>query len=164
MQERIPRLIRLKLELCAVPVLSVWPSDRNGPGVAIHLSIPHIIQNLSIPLVVLNLSIPLAFLSLSIPLVVLNLSILLVVQMANLTTKGKTIVNSLAVRYPIKFGRILSNEPHVTKIEQQEAQIVPAVSEPSSMVVDDDLSSESDVVETPPTKQTYINLEAHDNS
>ena len=58
MQERIPRLIRLKLELPALPVLSVLVSDRNGPGVAIHPSIPHVVPNLSIPLVVPNLSIP----------------------------------------------------------------------------------------------------------
>ena len=110
MQERIPRLIRLKLELPALPVLSVLASDRNGPGVAIHPSIPHVVPNLSIPLVVPNLSIPLVVPNLSIPLAVPNLSsplvvpnpsIPLVVQMANLTTKGKTMLNSLPVRYPI---------------------------------------------------------------
>ena len=101
MQERIPRLIRLKLELPALPVLSVLASDRNGPGVAIHPSIPHVVPNLSIPLVVPNLSIPLAVPNLSSPLVVPNPSIPLVVQMANLTTKGKTMLNSLPVRYPI---------------------------------------------------------------
>ena len=119
MQERIPRLIRLKLELPAFPVLSVLASDRNGPDVAIHPSIPlvipnlsilHVVSNLSIPQVVLNLniplvisylSIPLAVPNLSIPLVVPNPSILLMVQMANLTIKGKTMLNSLPVRYPI---------------------------------------------------------------
>ena len=101
MQETIPRLIRLKLELPALPVLSVLASDRNGPGVAIHPSIPHVVPNLSIPLVVPNLSIPLAVPNLSIPLAVPNPSIPLVVQMANLTTKGKTMPNSLPVRYPI---------------------------------------------------------------
>ena len=91
-QERIPRLIRLKLELPALLVLSVLASDRNGPGVAIHPSIPQVVPYLSIPLVVPNLSIPL---------VIPNASLPLIVQMANLMTKGKTMLNSLPVRYPI---------------------------------------------------------------
>ena len=50
-------------------------SDRNGPGVAIHPSIPLVIPNLSILHVVSNLSIPQVVLNLNIPLVVPNLSI-----------------------------------------------------------------------------------------
>ena len=46
--------------------------------------------------------------------------------------------------------RLLSTEPYVTEIRQQDAQVVPGLSEPSSVLVDDDLSSESDVVETRP--------------
>ena len=76
-------------------------SDKNGSGVGIHPSIPYVITNLSIPLMVPNLSIPLAVLDLSIPFVVPNPSIPLVVQIANLTTKGATMLNSLPVRYPI---------------------------------------------------------------
>ena len=56
--------------------------------------------------------------------------------------------------------RLLSTEPYVTEIEYQDAQVVPGLPEPSSMVVDDDLSSESDVVETRPPKRTHIVLEA----
>ena len=72
----------------------------------IPLRIPLVIPNLSIPLVVPNQSIPLIIPNQSIPLVVLNLSIPLVVQMANPTTKGKTMLGktmliSLPVRYPI---------------------------------------------------------------
>jgi len=70
-----------KLELLALLVLSVLAGDRNGPGVPIHPNILLIIPNLSIPLVVLDPSIP------------------LVVQMANLTTKRKKMLNSLPVKY-----------------------------------------------------------------
>ena len=59
---------------------------------------------------------------------------------------------------------LLSTEPYVTEIKQQEAQVVPCLPEPSSVVVDDDLFSESDVVETRPPKRTHINLEAPENS
>ena len=139
-------------------------SDGNGPGVAIHPSIPLVIPNLSIPLVVPNLSIPLAVPNPCIPLVVPDPSIPLVLQMANLTTKGKTMLNSLPVRYPIYFGRLLSTEPYVTEIEQQDAGLVLGLPQPSSVVVDNDLSSESDVVETRPPKRTHINLQAPENS
>lgn len=116
---RIPRLIRYKLELLALPFLSVLASDRNGPGVSIYPCIPLVILNLSIPIAILNLStpllalnlgiplvvlilsIPLVVLNLSIPLIVLNSSMLLVFQMANLARKGKTMLNSRMVRYPI---------------------------------------------------------------
>ena len=118
-QERIHRIIRLKLGLPTLLVLRLLARDRKGPGGAIHLSIPvvipnlcipYIIPNLSIPLLVPNLripylvpnqSIPLAVPNQSIPLVVLTPSIPLVLQMANLRTKGNTILNSLPVRYPI---------------------------------------------------------------
>ena len=73
-------------------------------------------------------------------------------------------LNSLPVRYPIYFGRLLSTEPYVTEIEQQDAKVVPGLPEPSSVLVDNDLPSESDVVETRPPKQTHINLEAPENS
>jgi len=108
--DRIPRLIRYKLKLLALLVLSLLAGDKKGPGLSIHpsmplvipnLSIPHVILNLSIPLVDLNLSIPLVVLNLSITLVVLNRSIPLIFQMANLMTKRKTMLNSLTVRYPI---------------------------------------------------------------
>ena len=92
MQGRISRLMRLKLELPARPVLSMLASDKNGSGVGIHPSIPYGIPNLSIPLMIPNLSIPFTVLDLSIP---------LVVQISNLTTKGATMLNSLPVRYPI---------------------------------------------------------------
>jgi len=82
-QERIPRLIKPKLQLLALLVFSVLAGDRNGPGVPIHPNILLVIPNLSIPLVVPDPSIP------------------LVVQMANLTTKRKTMLNSLPVKYPM---------------------------------------------------------------
>jgi len=102
--------------------------------------------------------------NLSKPLVVPNPSIPLMVHMANLTTKGKTMLNSLPIRYPIYFGRFLSTEPYVTEFEQQEAQVVPGPPEPLSLVVDDDLSTESDVVETRPPTRTHINRQAPENS
>ena len=76
------------------------------PLVIPNLSIPLVIPNQSIPLVVPNQSIPLILPNKSIPLVVPNLSISLLVQMANPTTKGKTMLGktmliSLPVRYPI---------------------------------------------------------------
>jgi len=82
-QERIPRPIKPKLELLARQVLSVLAGDRNGPGVPIHPNILLVIPNLSIPLIVPDPSIP------------------LVVQMVNLTTKRKTMLNSLPVKYPM---------------------------------------------------------------
>jgi len=82
-QERIPRLIKPKLELLALLVLSVLPGDRNRPGVPIQPNILLVIPNLSIPLVVPDPSIP------------------LVVQMANLTTKRKTMLNSPPVKDPM---------------------------------------------------------------
>jgi len=44
-------------------------------------------------------------------------------------------------------------------MEQQDAQVIPCLPGPSSVVLDDELSSESDVVETRPRKRTHINLE-----
>jgi len=82
-QERIPKLIKPKLEVLALLVLSLLAGDRNGPGVPIHPNILLVIPNLSIPLVVPDPSIP------------------LIVQMANLTTKRKTMLNSLPVKYPM---------------------------------------------------------------
>ena len=76
-------------------------SDRNGPGVAFHASILLVIPNPCILDVVPNLCIPLIVPNLSILIVVLNSSIPLVIQMANLKTKGNTILISLPVRYPI---------------------------------------------------------------
>jgi len=82
-QERIPRLIKPKLELLALLVLSVLAGNWNRSGMPIHPNILLVIPNLSIPLVVPDPNIP------------------LIVQMANLTTKRKTMLNSLAVKYPM---------------------------------------------------------------
>jgi hypothetical protein len=57
-----------------------------------------------------------------------------------------------------------STELYSAEIEQQDAQVIPGLPEPSSVVLDDDLSSESDVVETRPRKRTHINLEVPANS
>ena len=135
-----------QVELPALPVVSVLASNWNRPDVAIPASIPLVVTNLGIPLTVPNPNIP------------------LVVQMANLMAKGRTMLNSLPVWYPIWFGRLLSTEPYVTEIEQQDAQLVLGLPDPSSVVVDNDLSPESDVVETRPPKRTHINLEASEYS
>ena len=55
-------------------------------------------------------------------------------------------------------------ELYTAVIEQQDAQVIPGLPEPSSVVLDNDLSSESDVVETRPHKRTHINLEVPTNS
>ena len=83
MQERIARLIKPKLELLTLLVLGVLAGDRNGPDVTIYRNMLLVIPNLSIPLVVPDPSIS------------------LVVQMVNLTMKGKTMLNSLPVKYPM---------------------------------------------------------------
>jgi len=49
-------------------------------------------------------------------------------------------------------------------MEHQEAQVVPDLAELASMVFNNDLSSESDVVEPCPPKRTHINLENPENS
>ena len=49
-------------------------------------------------------------------------------------------------------------------IEQQDAQVVPGLPKTSNVVVDDNLSSEFNLVETHPPKRTHINLEASENS
>jgi len=136
-QETIPRLIKPKLELLALLVLSVLAGDRNGPGVPIHPNILLVIQNVSIPLVV---------------------------QMANLTTKKKTMLNSLPVKYPMWFGRLLCTELYAAVIEQPDTKVIPGLHEPSNVVLDDNLSSESDVGETRPRKRSHINLEVPANS
>jgi len=61
----------------------VLAGHRNGPGVTIHQTILLVNPNLSIPLVVPDPTIR------------------LVVQMANLTTERKTMLNSLQVKYPM---------------------------------------------------------------
>jgi len=80
--DNIPTLIKPKVELLTVLVLSMLARDRNEPGMPVHPNILLVRLNLSITLVVPDPSIP------------------LVVQMANLTTKRKTMLNSLPVKYP----------------------------------------------------------------
>jgi len=79
--DRIPRQLKPKLKLLALLVLSVLGGNRNGPGVPIYPNILVVSANLSIPLVVPDPNIP------------------LVVQMPNLTTKRKTMLNSLSLNY-----------------------------------------------------------------
>ena len=49
-------------------------------------------------------------------------------------------------------------------MEQQDAQVIPGLPEPLTVVLDDDLSSESIVARTGPRKQTHINLVVPANS
>jgi len=52
---------------------------------------------------------------------------------------------------------------NTTEKEQPDAENVPDLPEPSSVVYDDDRSSESDEVETRPPNWTLINLETREN-
>jgi len=83
MQERILGLIKPKLELLALLVLTLLAGDRNGPGMPIHPNILLVIPTLSILLIVPDPGIP------------------LIVQMVNLMMKRKTMLNSLSVKYPM---------------------------------------------------------------
>lgn len=93
----------------------------------------------------------------------IQLSILLVVRMANLTTKRKVMLNSLAVRYSICSLEAFYTNFYPTKIAQ-DAQVVLALHPPSSIPSDDDFSSQSDVVEFRPHKRTHINLDVPGNN
>ena len=82
-QDRIPRLIKPKLELLTLLVISVLAGERNRPGMPIHRNTLLVIPNLSTALIGPELGIP------------------LVIQITNLTMKRQTMLNSVPVKYPM---------------------------------------------------------------
>jgi hypothetical protein len=89
-QERISRLIRPRPELLALLALSVLVDDRNGSGVPIHHPSIHLVVRMGIHHPGIPLLVRIGIHHPSIP---------LVVRMGNLTMKGKTMLNTLLVRY-----------------------------------------------------------------